>query len=354
MEDKVIRFMSFKHMVYLYAAKLLIASESKGHCYDIRIQKGKLKRALDKKKIVFLQHGVIAFKKVEFFKKSKNKMDLFVVSSDYEKEIIKKYFEYNDREIINTGLCRWDVLEDRVDINNRQILIMPTWRAWMDGVSDQQFIDSDYYKNYFELLNSKELYKIIRRNNIKLNFFIHPKFKEYIGNFSVENENINIYQFGEIELNKLLMEASLLITDYSSVAWDMYYQKKPVIFYQFDIDDYDMYQGSYIDMETELYGDRVFQTEELINVVKEYIAREFKEKEQFADMRSIYLSHVDKNNCERTYNAIMERKDMIRMKKYDFFLLLKNNYYVRSTYSRLKRNKFLHIKMKRLIMRLKK
>ncbi|MGM9987714.1 MAG: hypothetical protein ACI35O_10855, partial [Bacillaceae bacterium] len=51
-KDKVLKFMSFKYMLYLYASKLLISSESKGHSYDIRIQKGELKKALDKKKFV--------------------------------------------------------------------------------------------------------------------------------------------------------------------------------------------------------------------------------------------------------------------------------------------------------------
>lgn len=353
-EDKVIKFMSFKYMLYLYAAKLLIASESKGHCYDIRIQKGRLKKALDRKKMVFLQHGVIAFKKVEFFMKSKNKMDLFVVSSDYEKEIIEKYFEYNEKEIINTGLCRWDALEDKVDPNNKEILIMPTWRSWMDGVSDEEFIKSDYYKNYYDLLNSQELHKIIKEKNIKLNFFIHPKFKEYIGNFTADNENINIYQFGEIELNKLLMKISLLITDYSSVAWDVYYQKKPVIFYQFDIKEYDMYQGGYMDMENELYGDRIFDMDKLVATIKDYISRDFKEKEQYGSMRSVYFSHVDKNNSARVYNAIKQRKNMLKRSKYDYFLMLKSNLYIKTIWYIIKKNKALKKLAKKVIKFLKR
>lgn len=353
-ENRVIKFMSFKYMLYLYAAKLLVASESRGHCYDIRIQKGRLKRTIDRKKMVFLQHGVIAFKKVEFFKKSKNKVNLFVVSSDYEKEIIKKYLEYNEREIINTGLCRWDALENKVDPINKEVLIMPTWRSWMDGVSDEEFIKSDYYKNYYNLLNSKELHGIIKEKNIKINFFIHPKFKEYIGNFTSDNENINIYQFGEIELNKLLMKISLLITDYSSVAWDVYYQKRPVIFYQFDIKEYDMYQGGYMDMDNELYGDRIFDISNLIATIKEYISRDFKEKDKYASMRNVYFSHVDKSNCERTYNTIIERKKMLSKSKYDYFLLMKSNAYVKSFWYTVKKNKALHNKIKGVIKFMKK
>lgn len=313
MKDKVLEFMSLKYMIYMYAAKLLVSSESKGHSYDVRIEKGRLKKALDKKKIVFLQHGVIALKRIDYiFKKKKgNVVDLFVVSSEYEKSIVMNYFDYNEDEIINTGLCRWDVLEDKSDSNNREILLMPTWRSWMDGMSEERFAETEYYKNYIEFLNSNKLHKVIEKNHIKLKFFIHPKFKEYIGKFFSNNKNISIYEYGEVKVNDLLMSSSMLITDYSSVAWDMYYQKKPIVFYQFDIKEYDRYQGSYLNMESELFGDRVFKIDSLIQSIEEYISREFKEKDEYAAMRSKYFTHVDRNNCERTFNAINERKEIL-------------------------------------------
>lgn len=344
MKDKVLDFMSFKYMIYMYAAKLLVSSESKGHSYDVRIEKGRLKKALDKKKIVFLQHGVIALKKIDYiFKKGKgNVVDLFVVSSDYEKNIIKNHFDYDESEIINTGLCRWDVLEDKSNSDNREILLMPTWRSWMDGISEEKFMETDYYKNYLGLLNSNKLQEIVEKNNIKLSFFIHPKFKEYIGKFTSNNKNISIYEYGEVKVNDLLMKSSMLITDYSSVAWDMYYQKKPIVFYQFDIEEYDKYQGSYLDMENELFGDRVFKLDELIGIMEEYVSINFKEKEKFADMRSKYFSHVDKNNCERTYKVIMAKKRSLYKsnKENTIYSKLRRNYIVKKVWRKLNRNKY--------------
>lgn len=305
MNDKVVKFMSFKYMMLLYASKLLISSESKGHIYDIRIQKGRLKNALKKKKHVFLQHGVTALKRVDYvFKKTKNNaVDLFVATSDYEKEIIKKFFGYEEHEIITTGFCRWDVLED-TSKDNREIFVMPTWRTWMDDLPEEQFIESDYYKNYVGFFKSELLKKLLADNNVKMSFYIHPKFKTYIDSFNIDHSNIKIYQYGEEKVNKLLMKTSMLITDYSSVAWEMFYQKKPVVFFQFDVEKYNAFQGSYLDMETELFGDRVFDVSQLVNSVHEYIEKDFKEKEEYGRLRNKYFKYVDKNNCERTYNAI--------------------------------------------------
>jgi CDP-glycerol glycerophosphotransferase (TagB/SpsB family) len=305
MKDKVIEFMSFKYMLYMYAAKLLISSESKGHAYDIRIQKGRLKYLLSKKKHVFLQHGVIALKRVDYvFKKTKNNaVNLFITSSDYEKNIIKKYFNYEDDEIITTGLCRWDVLKDSSG-DNKEIFVMPTWRTWMDDLPEDQFIETDYYKNYVGFFRSEKLKEILEKKNIKLSFYIHPMFKSYIDSFNSDNKNFKIYQYGEEKVNKLLMNSSMLVTDYSSVAWEMFYQKKPVVFFQFDYEKYNAFQGSYLDMEKELFGDRALDIETLVKYIENYIDRDFKEKEEFGALRSKYFKYIDNKNSERTYKAI--------------------------------------------------
>jgi CDP-glycerol glycerophosphotransferase (TagB/SpsB family) len=317
LKNKVIHFMSFKYMVYLFAAKLLISSETKGHAYDIRVQKGLLRKAIKYKRQVFLQHGVIALKRVDqvFKKTSNNAADLFVVSSEYEKNIIKSNFGYKDNEIIVTGLSRWDVLKDQSK-GQSTILLMPTWRSWMDDLSEKKFMETEYYKQYTSLLNSHYLEEVLEQYDIKLNFFIHPKFKAYIDKFSSTNKRIKIYQYGEEKLNQLLMRSSMLITDYSSVSWDMYYQKKPIIFYQFDLEDYIKYQGSYINMETELFGDRVFKADQLVDLIKKYADQNYNENPKYALMREEYFKYTDQNNSSRIYQEIMNNAERLTKKKY--------------------------------------
>lgn len=358
MKDKVIEFMSFKYMLYMYASKLLISSESKGHCYDIRIQKGKIRKYLTDKKHVFLQHGVTALKRVDyvFNKNTANAVDLFVATSDYEKNIIINNFGYESNEIITTGFCRWDVLKDKSG-DNKQIFLMPTWRVWMDDFEEEKFIQSEYYKKYVGLLNSERLKNILEEKNITFSFYIHPKFKSYIDRFDTKCKNIKIYQYGEEKVNDLLMKSSMLITDYSSVAWDMYYQKKPVLFYQFDIDDYNKYQGSYLDMETELFGDRLFEVEDLVDTIKEYIDRDFNEKDQYAELRKKYFKYVDTNNCERTYYEIISKKDMLfpksDKKKKSLKQRLRKNKIVKKIWSKVKKNKKIKNIVKRIMKNIK-
>ncbi|MFB7141968.1 CDP-glycerol glycerophosphotransferase family protein [Gottfriedia sp. NPDC056225] len=348
-KDKVLTFMSFKYMLYMYASKLLVSSESKGHSYDIRIQKGQLKKALDQKRFVFLQHGVTALKRVDYvFKKTKtNAVDLFVATSDYEKNIIKQYFGYDEDEIIVSGFCRWDVLQDKSLPEEKEIFLMPTWRSWMDGIPEEEFIQSDYFKNYVELLTSSKLKQLLVERNITLNFFLHPKFMEHLHHFKATNDKINIYQFGEIKVNEFLMKSSMLITDYSSVAWEMYYQKKPTLFFQFDIDKYTKFQGSYLDMEKELFGERSLTVQDLIQQIEKYVNRDFKEEEEYAEMRKKYFKYIDQNNSLRTFDYILENKDKLYIKntyvgtKVSFYQKISQNELVRAIWNVGKKNKLI-------------
>lgn len=342
-KDKVIHFMSVKHLVYMCAAKLLISSESKGHSYAWRVQTGNIKEKLNKKKMVFLQHGVTALKRVDgvFKKTSANGVDLIVATSEYEKNIIEKYFGYSEEEIIVTGFTRWDVLQDKSkDLNKKEIFFMPTWRNWLDEVSEEEFEKSPYFINYMEILNSKELNNILEKNNLIINYFVHPKFKYYIDKFSTNSKNIRIVQPGEIQVNELLMRASLLITDYSSVAWEMYYQNKPTIFYHFDINDYNKHQGSYLDMEKELFGDRAMNPKELVSTIQKYITTEFEHPVEFVEMRKKYFSHVDNKNCERTYNEIYKNKSRLYKTlsmRQQLLKYLRKNGFVKEVWSKLKK-----------------
>ena len=308
-KDHVIQFMSLRHMVCLLACRLMVSSDSKAHAYAWRCKESILQPFIERnRRLVFLQHGVIALKRVDFFRSGTNVVDLFVTSNDREHDIIIDELGYQPQEVIITGLTRWDVLEDKSgELERRSILVMPTWRNWLEEVSDETFRQSDYYLNYMELLNSPRLEQYLERHDLQLNFYIHPKFREYLGNFNISAERVRLIPFGSEPLNRLIMECSMLVTDYSSVCWDVYYQGKPVIFYQFDVDKYNETQGAYIDLETELFGDRAVNNEELFALLEEEARLDFALKEKYAEMRRSMYKYIDKNNSKRVCEEIRKR-----------------------------------------------
>ena len=103
------------------------------------------------------------------------------------------------------------------------------------------------------------------------------------------------------------MQCNLLITDFSSVAWDVYYMNKPVLFYHFDIEEASKTLGFYMDMKNDLFGERAENPSELMSLITEYIESDFAMKEEFAKGREKYFAYVDDNNSERIWQAIQAR-----------------------------------------------
>ncbi|WP_088012302.1 CDP-glycerol glycerophosphotransferase family protein [Gottfriedia acidiceleris] len=339
-KKRVVYFMSFKHLFLLLASKLIVSSETKGHGFAWRVSQGVIRDFLYEKKYVFLQHGVLGLKKVgnSFKAKSSNGADLFVVSSDFEKEIVKREFGYKEENVIVTGLSRWDVLKDKSHQNTKkEIFLMPTWRNWLEEVEDDKFILSDYYHVYNGLIQSEKLSQLLKDNDITLNFYVHPKFMPYVENFTSSNEHINVIQFGEANINELIMRSSLLITDYSSVAWETYYQKKPVLFFHFDLDKYLDIQGSYMDLRNDVFGEVAYASSELVDKLSVYINNGFKEKDEFSLNRNYYFKHVDQDNSARIFKYISEREKSL-VKWGGVHKLLKRSYLLKSIYRRYNQN----------------
>ncbi len=308
--DNILEFMSEKYFVYLFLADLLISSDTKFHVYNTHVKSSPLGKAISKKELVFLQHGVNGIKRVPAFHKTSNLLDYICVPDEYEKQMVIKEWGYKADKVAVTGLARWDSYSDKTDtIPYKQIFVMPTWRKWMDGMTHEQFIETQFYQEYAKLLSSSKLKKVILDNNARISFFLHPYFKDYVDLFDIDESFIDKYGYLDIDMGEEIQKSSLMISDYSSVMWDMLYLDKPVIFFQFDQEEYLISEGTYMDYKTELFGDVVFNSEEIINNIEQVVARDFKLEEKYSIMREKYFTYIDQNNSERIYHAI---EDMTR------------------------------------------
>lgn len=306
---RIIDFMSIRHLIYLQASDLFISTDSKRHCYKWHAGSIRILNMLNNKKSVFLQHGVLGFKRVDniYGKQYANRADLFIASSKEEKDIITRYFGYDKKEVVVTGLARWDKLVSSPK-NPPEIFYMPTWRNWITELSDEEFVKTDYFKSYAEILNSDRLSEILEKNNLYMLFCFHPKFRNYMHLINVNGKRIKMVSYDDdIRINKLLMECSMFITDYSSASWDVYYMDKPVLFYQFDYDKYNERQGSYINMERGLSSDRVTDFESFINKFSEIAAGGFVRDAASDNMIAEHLPAHRGGHRKKIYEEIINR-----------------------------------------------
>ena len=311
-KKNVVHFMTIRHMCYILAAELLVSTDARSHIYAQRSRHSIFTRYTKKLPFVFLQHGVTALKRVDFFygKGKPGSCDLFVVTSEKEKQIVIDNFDYEPDEVINTGFARWDVLKDKSQ-NSHDILVMPTWRSWLEGASDREFEESDYFQHYAALLNSQRFKDILEKYDLHANFYLHAIFQAHTESFHIASDRIHLKSFGDTPVNELLMQCKMLITDYSSVCWDVLYQNKPTLFYQFDLDKYNEAHGSYIDMKTDLFGDRTETLDQLLDSLEKTIQNNFRMEPQYEKMQQEYFQFEDHEHSRHICEEIkkwMKRK----------------------------------------------
>lgn len=308
-QKQVIPFLSFRHIFYLLIADLYIGSDARAHAYAWMPMPNLISREINKHDIFFLQHGVTALKRVDqiFGKHGSSPMTYFDVTSLMEQKIIVENFGYDKAHTPVLGFSRWDALQNKSSSFFPKVLVMPTWRSWLEGKDDDFFCSSQYYRTYMNLLQNQELLSFLKETGTKLIFYIHPKLREFMKTFHTNSSEIELIPFGKRALNELIMECSMLVTDYSSVCWDVYYLGKPVIFYQFDTELYERTNGSYIDMEHDLFGDCCKEENQLVSLIIEYSKNNFHEKEIYGNMRKDLFAYQDHNNCKRIYNFIAEK-----------------------------------------------
>lgn len=125
---------------------------------------------------------------------------------------------------------RFDALHKIQVISNR-ILIMPTWRYWFNLKSkrnkntDNDFETSEYVRCWEELLVSPELERLINKCQLEVIFYPHRNMQNYIKTFEQLKTSVVIASWEKYDIQELLKSSAIMITDYSSVFFDMIYMK---------------------------------------------------------------------------------------------------------------------------------
>lgn len=305
----VISFGSFKHYVTYLMASVHASAHINSDSPNSRISNFLETHGLLKNKRVFLQHGITK-DKISFGYYNVSRADLFVCAAKPEYEFCKKEFGYPKGAVQLLGFSRFDGLG--ICETKKQILLMPTWRAWLANLDKTEFIQSIYFKTYQSLLLNKRLQTILEKNKVTLLFYPHSDMQKFVSLFHTDSSNIQICNADNYTVQQLLNESDFLLTDYSSVAFDMAYMGRPVCYYQFDYEEYrkGQHPEGYYSYEKHGFGPICLQEEDIIKEISEVLQNNFEAKQIYKQRQNEFFSLRDRNNCERIYKAIKEmRKD---------------------------------------------
>lgn len=306
-----VEYGSLLHWIFYLTAARNISSQKGGKpnaalCYFLEVNE------ILKNKRVFLQHGVI-INDLKWLYYSESKIPLFCCGSKIECEYIQKNFGYPKRNVKYLGLCRFDEWH-HTRFDKRKILIIPTWRNWLvinskKSKASRGTVDFEqYFNEWNHVIKSRELKEIAKEYNVEFLFYPHRNMQRFSDKFDQGSSAVTMLSAENSDLQKLLKECALLITDYSSVFFDFVYMKKPVIFYQFDIREFRevQYGKGYFDYGNNAFGNACYSLTDLILEIRRIFDRDFKPSEEFLNCHREHFPMYDNKNCERTYKAIVE------------------------------------------------
>ena len=257
---------------------------------------------------IFLQHGIIK-DEMKWMRYPDLKVDFFASGGKMEYDYLFSQFGFPEGVIQYTGLCRFDNLI-RANHPCNEILVMPTWRG-SDYPSGDRFYETAFYTRFQSMLENSRLLDLLKEHDLKLIFYPHIELQKELDKFRSPSDRIILASWKDYDVQDLLMRCSLLVTDYSSVFFDAGYMEKPVIYYQFDVEDFLKYhyQKGYFSYEENGFGPVVTTEEELLDALNESAENHFNMSEKYQERLKAFYTIRDDKNCERTYQILQKMSE---------------------------------------------
>lgn len=314
---RLLAFGSLAHKMALLNAKHLISSHA-DH-YITNYLPHRYYRDLLNYKFTFLQHGVIQ-NDLSGWLNSKSIRN-FITAGHAEYRSLwqgESGYKFTEREIQLTGLPRHDALLSKsisVPVQ-KKILIMPTWRnslagetlgAGHDRKKNANFKESQFYQAWLGLLKSPRLSELANKHGYQLIFFPHANLQPYLDDF--RNEYVTVLGHADIKsMQELFVSASMLITDYSSVAFEVAYLQRPVLYYQFDQElvfggGHTAKKG-YFDYTDDGFGPVAIDDESLLDSLEQLLINNCQPDAPYAQRMQEFFAFRDGRCCERVYDMI--------------------------------------------------
>ena len=263
-------------------------------------------------KFYYLQHGVACADLSKWLNRYAKNIHMFFTSSQRERlSIIEGDYNYAEENVVLTGQARFDALYEDTQ---KTVLILPTWRREYAECYDEKtssvysssFKNTEFYRFYNGLINNDRLLSAMREKGYKGLFCLHPIFmKQYV---DFEANDIFSVNEGYIDYNKVFAEAALMVTDYSSVVFDYAYLRKPIIYSQFDKEEFfetQIYDEGYFSYENDGFGPVCTDIDKTVDEIVSLIENDCVNPEKYAQRINRFFAFDDRNNSQRILEAII-------------------------------------------------
>lgn len=283
----------------------------------------------------FLQHGVTK-DDLSIWINPKPIDLLITATADEHRSIVEDTSPYiwGDREVKMTGFPRHDRLLELArgpaGRDPKLILVMPTWRRTLllgqvAGGNDRElradFWETEYAVQWRRILESELLRKLADEHGYEIAFVPHPNMQRYLDNSPLP-AHVQVHRFREIDIQQMLARAAALVTDYSSMGFEMAYLERPVVYFQFDQAEFfnggHAYRKGTWSYEDDGFGPVALDADTAVEAVADVMRRDGAAEALYADRMARVFPWRDGKCSQRTYEAVV---DMTRPLTYDAMYL---------------------------------
>lgn len=250
---------------------------------------------------VFLQHGVTKDNISRWLSERERKIDAVVTASPRERDaFLDLQYGFRRDAVWLVGFPRFDLLNS---CPQKKILVMPTWRRYLDC---RNFTASAFYMFFSELLSDAQLIEGCRRFGYRIVFVLHPNFK-FAQELFDSNAVVDVVS-GGVDYAQLLGLGAMLVTDYSSIAFDFAYMRKPIVYAQFDLQEFNAgkhsYDKGYFDYYRDGFGPVATTIRDTVDAIVNLLNSSCHGDREYLDRMRRFFAYKDTKNCHRVFEKI--------------------------------------------------
>lgn len=306
-EHHVVAKFSWKYYYLIFNVDCFVSTEAPIHLSLMDDNSRLVRWNLCKHPFIFLQHGITYLKpqgtRSTFSVGKAGEPAYIVVSSEKEGAAVNRMMGTPLERNLITGMMMFDYCPYKhmnADTEDK-VVIMMTWRPYENFI--EKFEDSTYYRY------TMQVYDILKKYIPEKDILIVPHPKVLEGLKSAVGED----KIWTRPISEVLGLAKLLVTDYSSVGYNSFYQGGGVVFYQPDLEAFETYmQMPLVPQPDEYIGFRALDVDTLEQILKPgleggVIHLDYFRTEEY-ERRYLEINKFhDGKNTERIYTFLKEK-----------------------------------------------
>lgn len=293
------------HQMFSIATSKVVIIDT--YCIPVSILKHKKKL-----KVIQIWHAIGALKKFGYSILDKDEASKVYMDSNKLSKLMKMHKNY-DYILVSSDACI-EPLSEAYNEDPTKFVSIPLPRL--------DLLNSDNYKNQ----KKEEVYKKYPKLKHKKNILYAPTFRKendtdkYLNeliskvDFKKYNLIVNLHPLSKINVtNKdvivptystldMLIVSDYVITDYSATVYEAAFLNKPLFFYAYDIDDYEIGRDFYLDYRHDMPGIVSSDAKEII----ESIEKNVYDMKQIKEFNKKYINYNSKGSSKRIIDLVIK------------------------------------------------